>query len=264
MPIWIYEMRPLFAAITIVAFVEFVSLVGLFLTRRLILPRLRYDDDINDAISGTVQVIGVFYGITVGLIAVGVWNTYSSSADLVSREAAAIAGVHRDLGGYPSPLKEDMRGLLKTYTVFTIEKAWPAQRKGQILDGGSAILDGFQTQLFAFEPQTEGQKALHRETLDAYNSMLDYRRLRVDAVNSGLTGIMWAVIWIGAIISIGVAYFFHIEDQKMHVILIGLMAGFLGMVLFMIIINDRPFYGSVSISPEPYQAVIDRVINVSK
>lgn len=264
MPIWLYEIRPLFAALLIVAFVEFVSLAGLFLTRRLILPRLRYDADINDAISGTVQVIGVFYGITVGLIAVGVWNTYSASADLVSHEAAAIASLHRDLDGYPSPVKEDLRGLLKVYTVFTIQKAWPAQQKGQILDGGSAILDAFQSNLFAFEPQTEGQKALHRETLSAYNKMLDYRRLRVDAVNSGLTGIMWAVIWVGAIISIGVAFFFHITDPKMHVILIALMAGFLGMVLFMIIVNDRPFYGAVCISPEPYQLVIDRVINVSK
>jgi len=27
-----------------------------------------------------VQAIGVFYGITVGLIAVGVWNTYSNAS----------------------------------------------------------------------------------------------------------------------------------------------------------------------------------------
>lgn len=264
MPIWLYEIRPLFAAFTVVLFVETVSLVGLYLTRRFILKRLRYDAEINDAVSGTVQAIGVFYGITVGLIAVGVWNTYSGSAELVSKEAASIASLHRDLGGYPTPVKEDLRGLLKVYTVFTIQKAWPAQQKGQVLDGGSAILDAFQSKLFTFEPQTEGQNALHRETLAGYNKLLDHRRQRVDAVNSGLSGIMWAVIWVGAVISIGVAYFFHIEDPKIHAILIALMAGFLAMVLFMIIVNDRPFYGTVSISAEPYQMVIERVLDVSK
>jgi hypothetical protein len=32
----------------------------------------------------------VFYGITVGLIAVAVWNTNTSASDMVSREASAI------------------------------------------------------------------------------------------------------------------------------------------------------------------------------
>ena len=52
---------------------------------------------------------------------------------------------------------------------------------------------------------------------------------------------MWAVIWVGAVISIGVAYLYRIEDGRLHSILIALMAGFLGVVLFMIVINDRPF-----------------------
>ena len=42
------------------------------------------------------------------------------------------------------------------------------------------------------------------------------------------------------------------------------MAGFLAVVLFMITINDRPFYGSVSISSDPYKAVLERLIDVSK
>lgn len=264
MPIWLYQIHPFFTAVAMVVFIETLSLIGLFLTRRFLLHRLRYDSEINDAVSGTVQAIGVFYGITVGLIAVGVWNTYSSSADLVSKEAAAIAALYRDLGGYPSPLKEELRGKLRDYTVFTIEKAWPAQKKGQLLDGGTKILDEFQAQLFAFEPKTDSQSSLHSETLHAYNNVAESRRLRVGAVNGGLSGTMWAVIWVGAFISITVAYLFHIEDPKLHALLIALMAGLLSMVLFMIIVNDRPFYGFVSISPEPYQIVLDRLIDLSR
>ena len=36
------------------------------------------------------------------------------------------------------------------------------------------------------------------------------------------------------------------------------------MVLFMIIINDKPFYGSISISSDPYKLILERVIDVSK
>ena len=58
MPIWIYDISPMKAALTMAAFIEAVSLGGLFLVRRFVLPRLRYGEGVNDAVSGTVQAIG--------------------------------------------------------------------------------------------------------------------------------------------------------------------------------------------------------------
>jgi hypothetical protein len=266
MPIWLYEVSPPLAALIMVAFIEAVALVGLVLVRRHLIPRLHYDDGANDAVSGTVQAIGVFYGITVGLIAVGVWNTNSNASDLVSKEATAISALYRDVGGYPSPFREELRKGLRDYTVFIVERAWPAQRRGegQSVNEGTFILDDFQHKLHSFQPANAGQTAIHAETLRAYNNLLEYRRLRIDAVSSGLSNVMWAVIWVGAAISIGIAYFFNIPDIKLHAILVALMGGFLAMVLFMIIINDKPFYGAVSISSDPYKLILERVIDVSK
>src|SRR5436190_3897840 len=174
-----------------VVFVETLSLIGLFLARRFLLPRFQYSEGINDAVSGTVQAIGVFYGITVGLIAVGVWNTNSNAADLVSKESTGIAALYRDVSGYPAPLRDELRGKLREYTVFVIEKAWPAQRigKGQTLDEGTKIIDAFQDRLYSFEPATPGQNALHSETIAAYNRLIDYRRQRIEAVNRGLSDV---------------------------------------------------------------------------
>jgi hypothetical protein len=263
-PIWLYEIPPLVAAIVMVVFVEALSLIGLFLARRFLLPRFHYSDGINDAVSGTVQAIGVFYGITVGLIAVGVWNTNSNASDLVSREASAVGGLYRDVGGMPSPLREELWGSLREYLNVVLNQEWPAQKQGKLGEAGTLILNDFQTKLFAYEPTTPGQIELHSETLHAFNVLADARRLRLNAVSSGLSGIMWGVIWVGAVISIGVAYLFNIPDAKMHVVLIALMGGFLAIVLFMICINDKPFYGKVYISPEPYQLVLDRVHTLAK
>ena len=264
MPLWAYNMSPLLLALIMVASIEAVSLICLLLTRRFLLPHLRYHDGINDAISGTVQTIGVFYGITVGLIAVGVWNTNSNASDLVSREAASIGTLYRDAGGYPAPVRDKLQLALRKYTHFVIEQTWPAQKEGRILDGGTLILDDFQSTLYTFEPTTAGQGALHNETLSAYNKLIEYRRLRIDAVGGGLSGVMWWVIWIGAAISIGVAYVYKIEDPKIHVALVALMAGFLGIVLFMIVINDKPFYGHVSISSDPYRLILEKLMDVSR
>jgi uncharacterized MnhB-related membrane protein len=264
MPLWIYEIPPLQAALIIMVFVEAVSLVGLFLARRFLVPRLHYHDGINDAVSGTVQAIGVFYGITVGLIAVGVWDTHTNATDLVSKEAAAIGGVYRDLGGYPSPLREELRSELRDYTTYVIEQEWPSLRKGKIPFGGITILTDLQSKLYAFEPATQGQAVLHGETLRALNILAENRRLRLLTVNSGLSSIMWAVIWVGAVISIGVAYFYNILDPKMHALLVALMGGFLAIVLFMITVNDKPFYGYLGTPPDAYQTILERLKTVPK
>src|SRR5215510_12076490 len=263
MPLWLYQVSPRSAALIMVLFVEGLALIGLVLVRRLLIPRLHYHDGANDAVSGTVQAIGVFYGITVGLIAVGVWNTNSNAGDLVSREAAAIGALYHDVGGYPSPLRDELRQKLKEYTLFLINDAWPEQKQGRVGNVGSKMLDEFQTRLYTFEPTSPGSVAIHQETLSAYNKLIETRRLRLDAVGSGLSRLMWFVIWVGAVISIGVAYLYRIEDAKIHSILILLMSGFLAIVLFMIVINDKPFYGAVSISSDPYQLILDRVINVT-
>jgi hypothetical protein len=258
MPLWVYNVPPLVLALLMVVTIAGVSLVGLLLTRRFLLPRFHYHDGVNDAISGTVQTIGVFYGITVGLIAVGVWNTNSNAADLVSKEAASIGVLHQDIGGYPSPLREELRAKLRDYTVFLLDVTWPEQRRGRVERSDRRILDDFQAKLYGFEPATPGQAAIHSETLATYNKLIEHRRLRVDAVLGGLSGIMWYVIWIGAVISTGVAYLYRIQDAKLHSLLIALMSGFLAVVLFMIVINDKPFYGTVSISPEAYKLILDQ------
>ncbi len=264
MPNWIYSLPSWLLFVLMIAFLEVMSLAGLFVVRRFLLPRLRMHDGINDAVSGTVQSIGVFYAITVGLIAAGVWNTYSSTDDLVSKEAAAIGSIYRDVSGYAEPPRTELQTMLREYTVAIIEKAWPAHKQGQFSDEGTRTLDRLQAILLAYEPASEGQKALHAETLRAFNNLIELRRLRLDQVIGGLSEIMWFVIWVGAAISISVGYFYRIEDPKLHTLLVGLTAAFLGIVLFMVVVNDRPFAGDGGVSSVSYQLILDQLIDLPR
>jgi len=231
------------------------------LVRRYLLPRLHFHDGVNDAVSGTVQAIGVFYAITVGLIAAGVWTTYSNASDLVSHEAVAIGSLYRDVSSLPEPARTTLRTQLRDYTAAVITQDWPAQRQEQISDAGTRIVDQFQATLMSFEPASAGEQARYSETLSAFNNFVLQRRLRLDVVESGLSLTMWSVIWIGAAISIGVGYFFYFEDIRLHAIMIVLIAGFLGIVLFTIVVNDRPFAGQYTISPNSYRLILDTLMD---
>jgi hypothetical protein len=236
------------------------ALAGLAVVRRRVLPRLHIQHEDGHFTSTMVESVMVFYGLAVALMAVNVSQTYSDVSKLVSGEATALASLYRDVSAYPEPLRQGLQHELRDYVRYVIEEAWPLQRRGQTPGGGVERLNRFQAILVAFEPSTEGQKILHGETLRAYNQMITARRLRLDAVGTGLPAVMWAVIVVGALISLSAAFFFKVEDARLQTILVTLLAVFMGLVIFMILALDRPFRGDLGLSAEPYQLIFDQLM----
>ena len=260
MPDAYFNLPLIIAAPLLVGAICLYSLVGLEFVRRLVFPRLRITSEESDFTGAMVQAIMVFYGLAVALIAVSVWETHSSVSDTVSLEASRVAGLYRDAGGYPEPLRSDVRGELEGYIDHVITEAWPLQRKGILPDGGVAWMDRLQASLTGFEPQTEGQKILHGEALRAFNLMMEARRLRLDAVTTKLSGVLWFVIGAGGLVSLASTFFFKVEDVRYHRVQVVLLAAFVGMVINLIAALDRPFRGDLGIDAGPYRLVQDQLM----
>jgi len=178
----------------------------------------------------------------------------------VSHEAIVLAALYRDVSSYPEPVRAELQGELRDYVQQIIDEAWPLQRHGKVPTAGVAMINDFQKVLTAFEPTTEGQKLLHSETLSAYNKMVEARRLRLDSVQTGLPGVMWVVILVGAIIGLSSTFFFRVEDARLHGVLVTLLATFMALVIFMIFALDRPYRGDLGVTPDPYQLIHDQLM----
>jgi hypothetical protein len=253
LPLWL--MGP-----AIVATLCLFAIVGLFLVRRRLLPRLRVNQGDSEFTGAMLQSVMVFYGLAVALIAVSVFQTYSDASKVVTGEATALTAIYRDVSSYPEPIRSDLQKEIRDYTDQVINQAWPLQRRGHIPTAGVERMSSSQAVLDKFEPATEGQKILHAETLHAYNLLIQARRLRLDAVGSGLPAVMCAVIVMGAFISLSASFFFKVEDVRLHCIEVLLLAVFIGLVIFMIVALDRPFRGDLGIPPEPYKLTYEQLM----
>jgi hypothetical protein len=253
---------PLWAlAIALNAWLMGFVLVGLWAVRRWVLPRLRLETNATLFYCAAVlQSAMVLYGLVAALTAVSVWTKHSQVSDTVSREATAIASLWRDLGGYPQRERDAMREVLRGYTKQIIQEAWPQQRQGRIPNVGVEWMDRFVAQLLVFEPATESQKLLHAETLSSFNRMHEARRQRLDAVQSGLPGVMWAVLLPGAMGCLLLSLVYPVEDVRAQTMLSLILAGFVAMVLFVIVSLDRPFQGAMAVPPDSYQLVYDQLM----
>jgi hypothetical protein len=236
------------------------AVVGLLLVRRRLLPRLRVASADSEFTGAMLQSVMVFYGLAVALIAVSVFQTYSDTTSVVTNEATAVNALYRDVTSYPDPIRADLQRNLREYMDQVINQAWPLQRQGKVPGAGIEHMTRFQAMLTKFEPATEGQKIVHAETLRAYNQLIQARRLRLNAVDTGLPSVMWAVILIGAFISLSASFFFKVEDARLHLIEVLLLATFIGLVIFMIFSLDRPFRGHLGIPADPYQLVYDQLM----
>jgi hypothetical protein len=248
---------------TIVLALCFFGVGGLVFVRRGVLPRLRIRPEDSEFIGAMVQAVLVFYGLAVALIAVSVWQTYSDVSKIVSQEATALAALYRDVSGYPEPVRGQLQKELREYVSYVIHQAWPLQQRGRVPAGGVEHMNRFQAILVACDPATEGQKLLHAETLRAYNHMMLSRRMRLDAVNTGLPSVLWMVVAAGAAISLSASFFFKVEDIRLHGTLVVLLATFIGLVIFMTFALDRPFRSDLGVGPDPYQLIYDQLMKSS-
>jgi uncharacterized membrane protein YdbT with pleckstrin-like domain len=60
---------------------------------------------------------------------------------------------------------------------------------------------------------------------------------------------MWAVIVLGAFISLSPSFFFKVEDARLHILEVLLLAVFIGLVIFIILSLDRPSAATWELGP---------------
>lgn len=112
-----------------------------------------------------------------------------------------------------------------------------------------------QQRLFSFEPATRGQEALHAETIRQFNVYIEHRRLRLNSVSTGLPAILWYVVGGGAILNLALIWLFSIDKLTVHLILAGVLALFIGLLIFLIAAMDNPYRGEFSVSAEPFELI---------
>jgi hypothetical protein len=257
---WIYDLPIwLFGILTVSTFCAF-GLIGLFATRRWA-PSLHHATlSHNDIVGYYFGAITVLYGITLGLLMVGVWSTFTGTEEKVDREAGALAALYMDVSHYPEPNRERLQNDLRDYCRQVIDVAWPQQAKGIIPKGNLAIVSVLAYDLASFEPASEGQKVLHQESYLQFNELVQRRRSRLLGVTAGLSGALWALVLIGAVINIAVTWCFHLHNRRMHLWMTAMTSSLLGLMIFLLAAMDHPYMGKLAVTPQPFQFVYDQLM----
>jgi Protein of unknown function (DUF4239) len=257
---WIYDLSNWALCALIVGVFLGLALAGLFLSRPAVRWFLKASPKHNDVVSYFFAGIGVFYGLALGLIAVATWDDFTQIDGVVTTEAAAVANLYRDLDGYPQPFRERLERLMRDYARLVIDREWPAHKRGLALEDGDALLDHLENEVMRFEPASEREKIVQAEVVRSLDTVTEQRRLRLQAVTTGLPAALWSVVLIGALLNVGLSYLFWLENLRLHAALVAILATFIGLLVFLTAAMDNPFRGEFSVSCSAFQTIFENVM----
>ena len=252
---WIYDL-PLWAGAVLFA-VVFVGVSWLLVItlHPWVHHLVRHQPDWANIISSVLSAYGVLYGITLALIVVAAYQDYSQVGGTVAREAAALGTLYRDVSSYPEPIRSELQDRLRDYARDVSEKDWPAQRRGVVPEGGTAQATAFHDRLLTFAPATPAQEIVHAETLREFSTFVEYRRERLYGVTVALPGILWVVIFVGALLSMLLIALFDIKRRRIHLAVAAVPSFFVSLLLYLAVALDNPFRGGLSASPRAFEIV---------
>lgn len=213
------------------------------------------------ALGHVIGTFGVFFGILLALVAVSVYENFADTRKATIEEAGHVGALFRATTGLPDEVADPMRQVLDEYMNAVIEVDFPDQASGILPEASDAQVDQFERLLHTIEADTRGDQAEFQQALATFDDFIESRRARIDATALALPPLFWLVIWVGAAVNAILIAFISVTNVRLHMLMAGLLALFVGLVIFVTADMDHPYAGAISIGPGAYERVLVQIID---
>ena len=233
-----------------------VSVAGLILVHRWVPLELRKQH--NDVAGFIYAVLGIAYAVLLGLVVVAVWEQFQAAVDTAQREADEVAELFWLGHRLPPAEGHRLQELTRSYAQVVVDKEWPMMAHGESSPRAWALIDEIRLTVQNMDPKTDAEQVLYEQGLERVHDLADARRDRLVEAREGIPLILWVVLVVGAIVTVGFTYLFGMNSNTTHTLMVAALALVIGLVLFTIGSLEYPFSGDVRLSPEAFHQVLAR------
>jgi hypothetical protein len=215
----------------------------------------------DDGIFGTIfaNTMPTLVGFVFAFVTVAAWQNYNSVSDTVSKEAHTLFNLYQIMDAYPSEAKKAGQAELIQYAQIVIEQEWPILNQQQFDLNAFKSLDRIKQIFVNHKPSNFEGTAIHNEGLSLLSDYTDLRRNRIESAKSFLAKPMWAALIISAVLLIIFSALFKTKNIRIHAVMIALVGGSLGVMFFLLVIYNNPFWGPSAIQPTPFQKMLESI-----
>ncbi|MDO8431649.1 MAG: DUF4239 domain-containing protein [Candidatus Binatus sp.] len=230
-----------------------VTIAGLLIMRRLVPWETLRE---NHEVAGfTFGVVGAFYGVVLAFVIVAAWQRYESANESAQQEALALANIFYLSRGFNEPMRSEMRSAVHQYARIVVNNEWEAMAKNDFA-ADSATANRLWDDLVAYKPADSRESLLLDKSLDQMADLNNARRLRYVYYSNDLPSVVWIVIYVGSVITIGFSYFFGTRYYYAQALMCGAFAALIGLTILAISELSTPYQGAVHVSSDAFRAVL--------
>ena len=240
------------------------AVIGLSLVQHLVPVSVRKEH--NDVAGFIYAALGVIYAVLLALVVIAVWEEFGRARVTVESEANALAEIFWLTHQRPEPEGPHLQELARSYAEVVVEEEWPLMQQGrtplmeqtQETPRGWVLIDDIRSTLQGYEPRTEAGQELYAQGLDQVQRLADARRTRLVQAEEGIPSVLWVVLIVGGMVTVGFSYLFGLANTWAHRLMVVSLAGVIALVLFTISAMDHPFSGGARIGTEAFELVLNR------
>lgn len=242
---------PLWVTAVLLTAGALVYSIGLMLMTRAAygVDRLSFN---NEVAGFKFAVIGVFYAVMLAFVVIAVWEDFRKTEAAVRDEAKAVVDLHRLTFALPVEGGAEIRDHLVAYTNDVREHEWATMAVGEPSDAVVKDLDRLSQAIFAVSPANSQQLALYEDALRLLAVMTDNRNERLDSSGGSMPWILWFVIIVGGLITLGYPAFFGTTNVAAQILMTAALAELVALAMLLGLAFDYPFTGDARISPAPF------------
>lgn len=220
----------------------------------------------DNGIFGTIfgNTMPTLVGFIFAFVTIAAWQNHNSVSDSVSKEAHTLFDLYQILEAYPSETKRMGQAEIISYTKAVINQEWPSLTS-QALDVETfKKLARINSLFLNHKPTNLDGFAVHNEGLRLFSNYRDLRRDRIENASSFINKPMWGALILSALFLQLYSAFFKTRNIKIHAVMMALVGGSLGVMFFLLVLLDNPFWGPSAILPIPFQKTLDAIAILQK
>jgi hypothetical protein len=215
----------------------------------------KYTGSDSSVVGNLLSAFGVLYGILFGLVTVSAYETLNEVEAEASNEASSILALYRDVSSFPDSARGELKTSLCKYCKLIIEDEWPLLRQGVVPQDSAPQIDSIRVAILDLNTDSRKDELVQSQAIRHFEEMSEHGRKRRYAAVTGIPTAMWCVLIVGTVINFVLMWMLDMP-LKIHLVVGGLLSFFLGAMILLIAVLERPYRSTeYGVSPAPYAIV---------
>lgn len=252
----IYDIPILWQYIMVVFLVIVVSIIGLYLFRKIDLKQFECVEQ-NRIVAIFIGIMASFLGITLSFLIVTSWDAYKTASAENKKEAESIFILYEVVSTLPGT--ENTQKLIIDYLKYIINVEFPTVRTGVESNVGKLYVQAIQKELYNYVPETSQETVLYQQSITLINVIINFRINRIMVMEEGVNNLIWWVAIIDATLLTLMCWILTCNN-KFHYVLVVILAIYISTALFTIQVLSNPYARSIGITSEPFQQALNDIL----